>query len=485
MRKFTLFILAVLMTLPMDAANITGGTKLYFKPNSNWKQANARFAAYFFGGGETWRDMTEVETGVYEVESPTGTYTKVIFCRMNPATTANNWDNKWNQTSDLTYDGTKNCYTLAEGSWDYGSGSWSIYTIPVVTEPISIYLEKESVANWSNVYYYAWTGSNNAITAWPGDIITTTEVVEGVEYYVHTYNDVASLNIIFNNNSGTQTHDITGINKTTYFRLKDKVDGKHNVAQLTPGGLDYNVTVPAGTNECYIAGAFNGWTFSKMTKVTDTHYTINILEATPETEYKYASGPDWAYEEVISGNRVWSENDVVSAWAQVYAPNVEPGDITFNVTVPEGTVICYMVGSFNNWDISNAYEMVPNGDGTFSLTLSNVTDVVYKYTTLYDPTTMLWEEHDNRSASIATSNEYNDVVSAWQFPTGVTTLEQSAGKVYGAKGVICLEGNFAKSMPIYNAQGILVKVIEATQGKQVINMPRGLYIVNNTKVLVY
>ena len=103
---------------------------LYLRPSSNWKKDNARFAIYMFGNGDGWTSMTSVsgETDLYQ-----GTiddkYPKVIFCRMNPATTENNWnkDVKWNQTADLTL-GTENMYTIAEGAWDYGNGTWSTYT---------------------------------------------------------------------------------------------------------------------------------------------------------------------------------------------------------------------------------------------------------------------------------------------------------------------------------------------------------------------
>ncbi|MBQ3187674.1 MAG: hypothetical protein IJB62_09015 [Alistipes sp.] len=100
--------------------------KLYLIPNANWKIDNARFAAYFFGNGEHWLDMTDADSdGCYECEIPEG-YPNVIFCRMNPNTTTNNWNNKWNQTADLTVptDGT-NCYTVTEGTWDKGGGTWS------------------------------------------------------------------------------------------------------------------------------------------------------------------------------------------------------------------------------------------------------------------------------------------------------------------------------------------------------------------------
>ena len=105
---------------------------VYLKPNSNWTQSNARFAAYFWGGttGEKWVSMTDADKdGIYEVHLPEG-YDygcNIIFCRMNPSTTANNWNNKWNQTSDLkTPTDGKNLYTVKDGTWDKGGGSWSV-----------------------------------------------------------------------------------------------------------------------------------------------------------------------------------------------------------------------------------------------------------------------------------------------------------------------------------------------------------------------
>lgn len=100
---------------------------LYLAPNTNWKADSPRFAAYFFGAGDAWVSMTDADAdGIYEVNIPVGGYPSVIFCRMNPGTTTNNWDNKWNQTADLTIptDG-KNLYTIAEGAWDKGAGTWS------------------------------------------------------------------------------------------------------------------------------------------------------------------------------------------------------------------------------------------------------------------------------------------------------------------------------------------------------------------------
>ena len=107
---------------------------LYLKPNSNWKQSNARFAAYFFGNGEKWVDMYHIGGDIYKCTVPDG-YTKVIFCRMNPSASANDWNNKWNQTGDLTLPTNgNNLFTLsASAAWDGATTGWSKYSEPTWT----------------------------------------------------------------------------------------------------------------------------------------------------------------------------------------------------------------------------------------------------------------------------------------------------------------------------------------------------------------
>ncbi len=108
--------------------------------------------------------------------------------------------------------------------------------------------------------------------------------------------------------------------------------------------LTYNVTVPAGTKACYIAGEMNGWSQVEMSKVDDTHYTLEVTDATDKMKYKYCSGPTWAYvEKTANGDevadRIYSANDVVESWAAVYDPTNVPNpgdtkDITIKAKVP-------------------------------------------------------------------------------------------------------------------------------------------------------
>ena len=100
--------------------------ELYLKPNSNWTQSSARFAAYVYGNGNAWDSMTSAGSGYYKV-TVSASYPNIIFARMNGGTSTNNWSNKWNQTGDLTIPADKNCFTVPDGDWDGSTTTWSLY----------------------------------------------------------------------------------------------------------------------------------------------------------------------------------------------------------------------------------------------------------------------------------------------------------------------------------------------------------------------
>ena len=234
------------------------GTKLYLKPNANWKNDGARFAIYYWNdGGSAWTGMADSNNdGVYEGIIPAG-YTNVIFCRMNPGNATNNWDNKWNQTSDLSVPTNgNNCYTVKDGTWNNGGGTWShvhvynaVVTAPTCTaegyttytcgcgdsyvgdevaasghtyadgvctvcgadEVYTVYFQNNWL--WSDVRAYYW-GSSGTNPGWPGIAMEKVDVVDGYDLYaIELPVDVTGL--IFNglkdDGSGNrdQTPDIT------------------------------------------------------------------------------------------------------------------------------------------------------------------------------------------------------------------------------------------------------------------------------------
>ena len=158
-------------------------TKLYLKPNANWMADGARFSAYLWGNGVTavWYDMTlvEGETDIYEFTLPEG-YENIIFCRMNPGTTANDWNNKWNQTGDLKVptDG-KNLFTLAASVWDGATTTWDTYT-PAVVEPEP----EEPAVTYTTVAEFLAAAEDETIYTLKGTITSVTETSYG-NFYIN------------------------------------------------------------------------------------------------------------------------------------------------------------------------------------------------------------------------------------------------------------------------------------------------------------
>ena len=108
-------------------ATVGADSYIYLLPNSNWREANARFAVYTWVNNDNkWVDMMDSDgDGIFEVLK-SELSSNIIFCRMNPDNSDNNWDNKWCQTVDLGLPTDGNTlYTIANGHWDYASGSWS------------------------------------------------------------------------------------------------------------------------------------------------------------------------------------------------------------------------------------------------------------------------------------------------------------------------------------------------------------------------
>lgn len=103
---------------------------MFFKPNANWKTDGAKMAVRFFGDGvsEKWDWMTDLGNGLYSFKVPQEYFGKqFILCRMKNNATELNWDNRWNQSGDLSHgnDDINNCMTLEEGAWDKGPISYS------------------------------------------------------------------------------------------------------------------------------------------------------------------------------------------------------------------------------------------------------------------------------------------------------------------------------------------------------------------------
>ena len=94
-------------------------------------------------------------------------------------------------------------------------------------------------ADFTPVYFYAWTGNNQHLNgAWPGKLMTgQTTLINGETWYRQTFSiDKADyyINIIFNQGNGKpQTADITEITTDKYFTATIS-NGKVIYTDVTP-----------------------------------------------------------------------------------------------------------------------------------------------------------------------------------------------------------------------------------------------------------
>ena len=416
---FTLFAaLACVMSMSAVTYNVTvpAGTK----------------ACYIAGEMNSWSftEMTKVDDTHYTLDLPTATEAmKYKYCS-GPGWAYVEKDASSNEIGDRAY------------SAEDVVAKWAAVYEPSATpeEP----KEEKDITVKAKVPV-AWT---KTITAWVwptgGEGKEVTPTKEG-DWYVYTHH-CAELNIIFKNGAGwngdaNQTVDMkfsestcieikAGSGKATYTVIDCEGGENPGDTTVTPEptiGVTYNVTVPAGTNACYIAGELNGWSHQEMTKVDDTHYTLTVADATTAMKYKYCSGPDWAYVEMQADgvtdvqDRTYAANDVVEAWKAVYDPAGEnPGDdpvvdpetgVTYNVTVPAGTKACYIAGEMNGW---SQQEMTKVDETHYTITIAEATTAMkYKYCSGPD-----WAYVEMQADGVTDVQDRtysaNDVVESWK-----------------------------------------------------------------------
>ena len=107
-------ILALTCTGSIYAADITsnGSAILFFNKEavSWWDTDNAVMSAYFFkDSNNKFAGVAKQYSGdIYYVVIPSGTWSTVILTRHSNGTTTPSWDNKWNQTGNITLQTDKN-----------------------------------------------------------------------------------------------------------------------------------------------------------------------------------------------------------------------------------------------------------------------------------------------------------------------------------------------------------------------------------------
>ena len=102
-------------------------------------------------------------------------------------------------------------------------------------------------------YLYAWDANGTVLNGgWPGTPMSQTETVDGVTYFVKSF-DIATVNIIFNNGNGAQTSDITGVTGTVFYEYDGNTTATRiNGGEPTGGDLPDCATFQDGKTFAYL-----------------------------------------------------------------------------------------------------------------------------------------------------------------------------------------------------------------------------------------
>jgi hypothetical protein len=169
---------------------------------------------------------------------------------------------------------------------------------------------------------------------------------------------ISNLKSYFNLTDAELPH-VTGlfvILKNEKYQTADKfvrIRSNHDLEDSFTGTVKFRVQVPVGTKKVYVAGTFGKegdplyWKHAdarlELKKVDNTHFEGVLTNVPSDLHYLYVWGPDTNQAEFRYNHRPLGArsqvNDIVDYW----------GDMTLNVSVPEGTQEVYVAGNFSNW----------------------------------------------------------------------------------------------------------------------------------------
>lgn len=339
--------------------------RLYLRPNSNWTQESARFAMYLYNENSQsrWVDMTGLADGAYYADVPQDTsWTGVIFCRMNPAATENSWTGGilWNQTDNLFPEDAENCYTMANGAWSHGDGSWSTYS-----DTITVYAVNN--IGWDNMYIHYWGG--NSATQWPGVQMTATSIA-GLYSYDIPFNTTG---IIFDKG---ESNGVVGTNQTGDISTGISNGAVWTIGQgcsATPDNSSYYYTVSFDANGGSGTMADQTFRSNEAQTLTSNSFTLEGYafigwSTTPDGVVAYTNGQSVSNLTATSGGTV----TLYAKWKPVFSVAVtdsEHGTVSVNKTTAfEGDTIEITVTPEDSYVVNNVTVTYVAGTAEHSVT---------------------------------------------------------------------------------------------------------------------
>lgn len=303
---------------------------------------------------------------------------------------------------------------------------------------ITVYVTAPSKPN-----LYAWgvngSGANvQPCGAWPGKTLSETVNVDGKDFYYYTFDDMESVNIIFNN-SGAQTANIEGIDSDTYFEY----DGGSNAKKI-----DVNVTpVPV------VKLSPNGGNFVDQVTVTAT-----VSNAT-SAWYRIGNGAQIAINGgsatfTLGGTMNVGENVTVT-WSATNGDETKTGSAVYTKieqpVEPEGITI-YYDNSVTNWNRVLVHHWPVQETSWPGVEMIEVQPSIYKYVVPVGTTGVVFNNGSGDQTNDVTGFQDGYIYKG----TGNRNFESQgvwSGHLVGVAGI---ETDDNAPAEIYNMQGVRV-----------------------------
>ena len=314
-RMTAILILLLMGVSNMSAATITsdGTARLYFNMSAvNWwiagTDGNGNFG-YFFNnstGKNAWSaHSVKYDGNTYYVVIPEGTWAGVILTRNNTST-APSWNNKWNQTGDITLSSTSNYISkFSEGSTSVTWGTQKpTSTVSVTATPAKALVGEEvslSSALTSNTDLnkvasttYTTTGGTIDGDKFAASQAGTYTITTTVTYYPNCYSNITSIA------TATTTVTVTIPTYTVTFDVHSSGNGTLT-AKVGSTSISSGESIDEGTTVVFTATPspgyqIEGWYSNRtcttsLSNGTNETYTISSITSNANVYVQFVEIP--------------------------------------------------------------------------------------------------------------------------------------------------------------------------------------------------
>lgn len=335
-------LITLLIVLICCVGTVGASTLIHLLPGL-WDASDAteRYALYlYWDGGDKWLPFSKGDFNAWDVTiDDEHAYTGMILCRMNGSESENKWDNKWNQTSDITSIPTTETWYEIKAA---GNGD----NYDVSTSPKTIYVQERGTGAEAPELY-CWNGSVTYNGSFPGYTLSGKTVDTEIWYGFYTISGTTC--IISNNGDTDKTGNITLPSSDVFYFYY-------------PNSRSY-----ANTESKFVSGTYKYATYGSSNKI----YLGFLPENVTAKLLKVADGelvPTTFTGDLIAGEGVMFDNETGED-ITLHLP-VATGTPTANtdnqlVAITEATLLSQTVDDCTNYILTNKKADGTTGDVKF------------------------------------------------------------------------------------------------------------------------